>query len=164
MRVLGIDPGLNGAGAVIEDATIKQIIRFPLKEVKVNNKRKRVLDIEKLVAVFCELVNIDYCYIEQVNAMPGQGTVSMFSFGRTFGITETAVIAAKIKLNYVHPKTWQKAVLGPMTEKGKSKEYALETARSLFPKENLKHNGIIDAVLIALYGYRIEREKEYKLL
>ena len=86
MRIFGIDPGIAGAIAVLDEKKLVDVIDLPTMSDGKKNKRQlnsahlsqyisnNIIDINKTVVV-----------VEQVNAMPGQGVTSMFNFGQTFG-------------------------------------------------------------------------------
>ena len=86
MKIIGIDPGLSGAIAVLENNKVLNIFDMPV--MSEGKKNKRQLNSALLVALIKE--NIENSkevsvVVEQVNAMPGQGVTSMFNFGQTFG-------------------------------------------------------------------------------
>ena len=86
MKIIGIDPGLNGAIAVLENNKVKEIFDVPV--MPEGKKNKRQLNSAQLVNIIKENTNRDEeiaVIVEQVNAMPGQGVTSMFNFGQTFG-------------------------------------------------------------------------------
>jgi hypothetical protein len=98
--------------------------------------------------------------IEKAHAMPGQGTVSMFNYGVSFGQIQGILAALKIPYTLIPPQTWSKKM--HVGAKGAtSKEKSLEVVRRLFPTVDLKdpgapraklpHKGIIDALIIAEY-------------
>ena len=152
MIILGIDPGLSGALAFFNtDAGHLSILDMPTVELKRNNKTKREVSPAQL-AEFIRMGNVDHCFLEKVNAMPGQGVSSVFAFGRSTGMLEGVLAALKIRTTMVQPQAWQKAV-GQRPGKDGSRQRAAE----LFPVYvNLfalkKHDGRADAALIAWYG------------
>ena len=83
MRILGIDPGLSGAIAILEEKKVLSIFDMPV--MADGKKNKRQLNSAQLVNIIRE--NIAGAHeiaviVEQVNAMPGQGVTSMFNFGQ----------------------------------------------------------------------------------
>lgn len=106
-------------------------------------------------------------FVEKVGARPGQGVVSMFSFGCRFGEIIGALAAMNQPHTLVPPQTWAK-VMHAGTKDGKPKERSLEAARRLFPyielrdtdtKSKKPHPGIVDAALLVEYGRRITSPK-----
>lgn len=103
-----------------------------------------------------------------------QASVSMFSTGLGYGIFQGLLTGLGMKYTTVHPKTWQKE-FGIGTKHNEiggvilnTKEQALLVCEELFPDVNLMaserstvpHKGIVDALLIAMYGKRQIEEKE----
>jgi crossover junction endodeoxyribonuclease RuvC len=89
--------------------------------------------------------------VEKVGAMPGQGVVSMWNFGRSAGIIEGVVAALRMSSTYVTPQTWTKAV-GRAAGKDASRMRAMElfpTRADLFKRA--KDDGRADAALIAYW-------------
>jgi len=89
--------------------------------------------------------------IERVGALPGNGSVSMFNFGRSAGIIEGVVAALEMPNTYVTPAAWTKAV-GRAAGKDASRMRAME----LFPSKaemfkRAKDDGRADAALIAYW-------------
>ena len=87
MKIIGIDPGLSGAIAVLEDKKVLGIHEMPVMAEGKKNKRQlnsaQLVDIIKNNIIESEEIAV---VVEQVNAMPGQGVTSMFNFGQTFGL------------------------------------------------------------------------------
>lgn len=92
--------------------------------------------------------------------MPGEGVVSVFSFGRSTGTALGAVEAVTGRSpKQVAPQRWQnffKSLLG-IDAKTKFKEVTRDVAAQLFPSQRdlfarKKDHGTSDATLIALYG------------
>ena len=86
MKIIGIDPGLSGAIAILENKKVLKIFDMPV--MSEGKKNKRQLNSAQLVNIVRENINNNEeiaVVVEQVNAMPGQGVTSMFNFGQTFG-------------------------------------------------------------------------------
>ena len=86
MKIIGIDPGLSGAIAVLENNKVLNIFDIPV--MSEGKKNKRQLNSALLVNLIKENIKKKEevaVVVEQVNAMPGQGVTSMFNFGQTFG-------------------------------------------------------------------------------
>lgn len=159
MKVCGIDPGISGAFAIF-DTTYEdeiQIWDMPTVSILRNGKNKNEVS-AALVATIIAGKNIDCAYLERVNAMPGQGVSSVFSFGRSVGILEGVIAAYEIPITIVTPQAWQKA----MAVRG-GKDGSRERAMELFPKSSdsfklKKNDGRADATLIAMYGLQQQRK------
>ena len=103
MIIIGIDPGLSGAIAILEDNKVLGIFDMPV--MAEGKKNKRQLNSSQLVNIITD--NTDKTkeiavIVEQVNAMPGQGVTSMFNFGQTFGAIKVFV---QFKITYFFCKT-----------------------------------------------------------
>ena len=86
MIIIGIDPGLSGAIAVLENHIVKKIFDMPV--MSEGKKNKRQLNSAQLVELIKQNIKNKEetaIVVEQVNAMPGQVVTSMFNFGQTFG-------------------------------------------------------------------------------
>jgi crossover junction endodeoxyribonuclease RuvC len=98
--------------------------------------------------------------IEKVDAAPMrgrvQGTTSMFSFGRGFGLWLGILEAYGIPYVEVPPRTWKKAVLkGYGTDKAAAVRFVEihhPGVRLVLPRCRKPHDGIADAVCLANYA------------
>ena len=109
MKVIGIDPGLSGAIAILEDGKVQNIFDMPV--MAEGKKNKRQLNSAQLVNIIKENTKINeeiLVVVEQVNAMPGQGVTSMFNFGQTFGAIKGVCAALKLPIFFVRPSKWKK--------------------------------------------------------
>ena len=152
MIILGIDPGLSGALALYNtsDQTV-EVFDMPVLELVRNGKKKGEVSAQALANLLAGR-GIKAAFLERVNAMPGQGVTSVFSFGRSTGIVEGILAAYDIPTTLVTPQAWQKAV-GQRAGKDGSRERAMQ----LFPAQadlfqRKKDDGRSDAALIAYYG------------
>lgn len=153
--ILGIDPGLNGALAFMDDHELL-IYDIPTLAIERNGKNKRQIDLQKLASIL-RIYKIDHCYLENVNAMPGQGVSSMFQMGRGYGQIEMALAALCIPVTYVTPQKWKKSLAVP-----KDKDGARQRASQILPQwahnwPLKKHADRAEAALIAYYG--LEKKK-----
>lgn len=155
MIILGIDPGLSGALALhnTSDQTV-EVFDMPVLELVRNGKKKGEVSAQALANLLAGR-GIKAAFLERVNAMPGQGVTSVFSFGRSTGIVEGILAAYDIPTTLVTPQAWQKAV-GQRAGKDGSRERAMQ----LFPAQadlfqRKKDDGRSDAALIAYYGAKL---------
>lgn len=147
--ILGIDPGLLGALAFLDDELL--IYDMPTLKIERNSKRKLQINLQHLLSII-KGQKVDHCYLELVGAMPGQGVSSMYQMGRGYGQLEMALAACNIPMTYVTPQVWKKALGVP-----KDKDGARYRASQLMPHdacnwELKKHHNRAEAALIALYG------------
>ena len=153
MRI-GVDIGLLGAIAVLEDdLSPVSIFDMPIMPM---GKHQQVhgSEVAKILApkVDFEGTMNTTCFIEQVSSMPGQGVVSMFNFGMSYGIVIGVCEALKIPVTFVRPNAWKKHA-GLIN---KPKAAARTLAQLYYPGLDLslkKHVGRADALLIARFGF-----------
>lgn len=151
--ILGVDPGLSGALAFLGGGELL-IYDIPTLAIERNGKAKRQIDLTRLLGIL--LANsVEHCYLESVNAMPGQGVSSMFQMGRGFGQIEMAITACHYPVTYVSPMKWKKTMGVP-----KDKDGARQRASQLMPQwahnwDRKKDDGRAEAALIALYGSKL---------
>lgn len=156
MLIVGIDPGFGGAIARFDTSAPDyslEVWDMPVHVLRRGGKVKRDVDPYALVAILRDQ-KVDHCFIELVNAMPGQGVSSVFAFGKAYGMAICAVACVGIPLTLVPPKTWKKALTVPAAKDG-----ARARASQLLPGgadrwQLVKHDGRAEAALIALYGAR----------
>lgn len=157
---IGADPGASGALALY--------LPDGLGAVKVEDMPKLVegggLDhwtLAEILHDWAENYAVRGVTIERVHAMPGQGGVSMFSFGASFGALKQAVASARLLFTLVSPGTW-KAIYGLRGGRENKAASALK-AIELFPdlksvlygpKGGVK-DGRAEAVLLAHYGSKL---------
>ena len=142
---IGIDPGANGAMAVIQQ---DDVYGFPFKQISMTLISSMLED--------CSDKRTCHALIELVHAMPGQGVTSMFNFGHNFGMLEGLLIGAGIPYDRVTPQKWQKEFglykLPDETKTAKKNRHK-ELAQELFPTLKVTH-ATADALLIAEYCRR----------
>ena len=132
MRIIGIDPGLSGAIAVLEDQKVKCIFDMPV--MPEGKKNKRQLNSAQLVNLLKENISTNeetIIVVEQVNAMPGQGVTSMFNFGQTFGAIKGISAALGLPIFFVRPAKWKKHFELINSSKDASRTKAIEMYPSL---------------------------------
>lgn len=145
MLVAGIDPGKAGAIAVIKNGKLAYktllkncVPRYWLKEHGV-----------KIV------------YIEQAQSFPKQGIASAFNYGRDFGYLLGTLAGSGMAIHMIRPAVWAKRIHAAAPKIDDAKERSLWCARHQWPQETWlatpkstkPHDGLIDAALIAYYGY-----------
>ena len=153
MRIIGIDPGLSGAIAVLEKNNVLNIFDIPV--MSEGKKNKRQLNSALLVNLLRENIIKDEevaVVVEQVNAMPGQGVTSMFNFGQTFGAIKGICAALELPIYFVRPSKWKKHFELINSSKDSSRTKAIEMypklSNQLAKKKDVNKS---DAILIARY-------------
>ena len=109
MKILGIDPGLSGAIAILEKKKVLNLFDMPV--MAEGKKNKRQLNSAQLVRIIKDNTEKNeeiVVVVEQVNAMPGQGVTSMFNFGQTFGAIKGVCAALELPIFFVRPSKWKK--------------------------------------------------------
>ena len=175
MIIVGIDPGQQGSIAFIDMKKKKEWIEDMslLPENVINaNYLYNLISNQKDV---CQRI---YVFLEKAQAMPGQGSVSMFNYGTGYGKILAVLEILGLSFEEVRPNKW-KTEFGlsglkktnkkeKMTKEEKTaakkqrKEMAVKTAMQMFPR--LKNefytskgkmlDGRAEALLIAAYGVR----------
>lgn len=151
--VLGIDPGCSGSLVLITEQG-GYIDHLAMPTIKVGTK-SRVNG--AAVDAWLRKYGITHAYLEQVGAMPGQGTASMFTFGHAAGVAEGILQGLNIPYTLVTPQAWKKSS-GLI---GSDKDAARSRAIQLYPElraldAKAKGQAIADALLIARYGIGIK--------
>ena len=163
MKIIGIDPGLSGAIAVLENNKVVKIFDIPV--MSEGKKNKRQLNSALLVNLLKENIQKDEdvtVVVEQVNAMPGQGVTSMFNFGQTFGALKGICAALELPIFFVRPSKWKKHFELINSSKDASRTKAIEMYPKLSSQLSKKKDvNKSDAILIARFfsDTRILEEK-----
>ena len=151
--IIGIDPGLNGAIAIMEGLKVKDIFDMPV--MSEGKKSKRQLNSALLVILLKEKIrNLEdvSIVVEQVNAMPGQGVTSMFNFGQSFGAIKGICAALNLPIFFVRPSKWKKHYDLINSSKDASRTKVIEMYPSLSDKLSKKKDvNKSDAILIARF-------------
>lgn len=153
MITIGIDPGLTGAVGVLSDGRFVAVEDIPTV-LKGSGAVKYEIDpagLIRLLRDFHEAGEDCEAVLERVNAMPGQGTSSIFSLGDSFGCIRACITAVKLPNNYVTPQTWKKHF--KLTS---DKQQSRALAAKLFPDAELhlkKHADRAEALLMARWLY-----------
>lgn len=158
----GIDPGKDGCLAIL--GYRETPILIPFSETEYANQLRRLeyccrTEAEKDLAAIMHVQATEvFCVVEHVNAMPGQGVTSCFSFGQNFGFILGLLTAFRIPYELVRPLKWKKEFSCTS-----DKNTSIEVAQRLFPDVDLRrtpqcrkpHDGIAEALLMAEYARRV---------
>ena len=161
MIVIGIDPGLTGACAVVDHQGIRAVFDLPTMPVPGAGPKalvKRKIDGRAL----CQLL-LKHCpaseakphvFLEKVNTMGGANNAvqTQGSLMRSLGAIESVIECLNYPMEQIAPQTWKKQ-FGIGSDKAK----ALETARKLYPEaqgdlKRQKDHNRAEAVLLAHWG------------
>ncbi len=155
MKLIGIDPGLSGAIAILEDKKVIKLLDMPI--MAEGKKNKRQLNSAQLVTIISENIKANEevaVVVEQVNAMPGQGVTSMFNFGQTFGAIKGVCAALNLPIFFVRPSKWKKYFELINSSKDSSRTKAIEMYPSISSQLSKKKDvNKSDAILIARFYY-----------
>ena len=155
MKIIGIDPGLSGAIAVMYDKKVINMYDMPV--MAEGKKNKRQLNSSQLVNIIKENIDEDeeaIVVVEQVNAMPGQGVTSMFNFGQTFGAIKGVCAALKLPIFFVRPSKWKKHFELINSSKDASRTKVIEMYPTLSGQLAKKRDvNKSDAILIAKFYF-----------
>ena len=153
MLIAGIDPGTNGAIAVLDSQNPDSVALLDLKKSSVSD----------IWDWFNEEFNYSWrpghIWIEDVHSMHGMSAKSNFGFGKNVGMVQTIAELIVDNVILVTPKVWQKYI--GVTVKGKAiKKEVAKIAQGLYPNAELhgKRGGLLDgradALMIAHYGLK----------
>lgn len=163
----GIDPGVSGAIAVIDDQTREvSFYDTPVMQIKSGKTFKSQMDCHTASAILQRLDRSSgiLVTIEKVNAMPSipgpdgvsrsMGVTSAFNFGMNFGMWIAICAASELPYQLVHPATWKAAL---MRDSSKEKDASRQKAMQLYPYvakdlARKKDHARADALLLAHYS------------
>ena len=143
MIYIGIDPGKDGAMAIIWEHGRMEVIPFSPKDYRDA--------FEDCTPKECR------CCLERVGAMPKQGVTSMFKFGENYGFIQGLLMAYEIPYELVTPQKWKKEF-----QVTRDKNSSIFVCKRLFPNVSLRkteqcrkdHDGMAEALLMAEYARR----------
>lgn len=162
MIVIGIDPGLTGAVAVMDHNGMRAVFDLPTMPVPGVGPKAMVQN--KIDGrALCQLL-LKHCpasegkprvFLEKVSTMGGANNAvqTQGSLMRSLGAIESVIECLNYPMEQVAPQTWKKP-FGIGSDKSK----ALETARRLHPEslaelKRVKDHNRAEAVLLAHYGH-----------
>jgi crossover junction endodeoxyribonuclease RuvC len=149
--LLGIDPGIHGALALIRVDTgvmpeLVDVIDVPV----IGAGAKERVD-TTLIRGWLTHHDPDHALIERAGSMPKQGVASTFKYARAVGSLETVVACLDIPFSIIEPAAWKKF----HRLRGGDKEASRQRALQLFPDAHARLARKLDhqraeAMLIAL--------------
>lgn len=145
MIICGIDPGITGALAMIDTAHLD---RVAIEDIPTAAKEINVSELGNIIRTW----RPGLVLLERVSAMPGNGSVSMFNFGRSYGIMQGAVCALDLPLTLISPRVWKRS-FNLNTDKEQARLYAIRMFPACAHHFKLKkHHNRAEAALLALHG------------
>ena len=166
MIYVGVDPGLEGAIAVIDSDTMEIEIQ-PMPIIK--GKGRSQYDLVEIKNVLCLLPGYADTYpprifvtLEKLQPLPPKlgGGIANYRRGEASGWS-WLLTGTSISYQLVAPRVWQKVMLAG-TPGADTKQKSIIAAQRLFPGQSLKRterckkadDGMSDALLICAYGMR----------
>jgi crossover junction endodeoxyribonuclease RuvC len=148
--IIGIDPGAKGALAWLSgDGHLIAVQDLPWIKGHGLNAAS--------FAAWIELRDdIRHAFVERVASRPGQGVVSVFTFGMNYGQIIGVLTGLKIPVTLIAPTKWKPAVGLPT---GSNKAASRARAAQLWPGAadsfaRVRDDGRAEAALIGMYGAR----------
>ena len=149
MNVLGIDPGVSGALAVVSDGGVAV---FDMPTIEVRGKRR--ISPRHLVDLLVDIGPVDMVVLEDVQGVQGSGATSAFAFGRGVGVIEGCLASFERPTTMVRPQRWTRDLLVG-SDKGAHREAAIRLwPASASEFRRVKDDGRADAALLAHWWLR----------
>ena len=151
--VIGIDPGVSGAVAIVSDSDDRvQAVDMPTVEVR--GKRHVCPHGLRDVILEHDRNAVRAVVLEHVQGVQGTGATSAFSFGRSFGVVEGVVAGLQLPLVLVRPQAWTKDLVV-----SRDKGHHRRAAANLWPQDaglfaRVKDDGRADAALLCHWWVR----------
>lgn len=170
MRVLGVDPGANGALALLTEKGLESVRDMPVATVLRGTRLSASeLDVNQVMEIV-SVMQPDVCWMEYTRSHPSDSPIAAYTFGRLAGAVEAVVRSINAPFHFVSPQHWKRAMgltIGSQATTGIKqtqieklrKERARVEAMRLFPASSelfrrVKDDGRAEAALIAAYGMR----------
>lgn len=158
MIVIGIDPGLSGALACVQGDNLLCVVDMPVEKTgSTGNTKQRVAAAAlaaELRAMRLRNGGEPVCaVVERVAATPQMGVSSAFAFGDSAGTLRGVLQALSIRIEYVTPVEWKRAL-----RLSKDKAHARTLAAQRWPDSSAlfaraRDDGRAEAALIAAWGW-----------
>lgn len=153
MKILGIDPGLSGAIAILDDGQLVEIV-----DIEASDSRINCAHLSSLIHKH----QPDFAICELVTSRPGQGVTSTFTFGHALGSITGVLSALGVPYLLIRPQAWQGHfdIQTSSKEKQIHKQEIADLAQRLYPGASLYgprgglRDGRSDALLLAHYGHQ----------
>jgi Holliday junction resolvasome RuvABC endonuclease subunit len=152
--ILGIDPGIAGAAAVIEivDSVdgiapkLVDVIDIPVLGIAAKTRIDAIG-----LRNWIETHHPNFAGVERAGSMPRQGVASAFKYGRATGTIEAVVACCGIPMVLVEPSKW-KRTFHLNSDKEASRQFAIGLFPHAHAQLNLRrHHQRAEAMLIALF-------------
>jgi hypothetical protein len=151
--ILAIDPGLNGAYALLNGPLVVALDHIPVHKTQHGKtaKIRSELNLHGLRDMWGSHC-ITCAYLERVSAMPRQGVTSMFRFAEAAGGLYGLLVGLGIPVTFVRPQVWQRFHgIGGVPDAARQRAVQLYPTMSAMLSRK-KDDQRADALLIASYG------------
>ncbi|PIN17475.1 hypothetical protein CDL12_09876 [Handroanthus impetiginosus] len=155
--VLGVDPDISGALAVLKPDNSAEVFDSPHVKVLVGKRARKRLDVKSIIKL---LQNVDApigttVYIEQSIPYPQDGKQGWWSGGFGYGLWIGILVASGYSVVPIPSLLWKNGF--KLAGNRSSKDDSRELASTLFPSmssllKRKKDHGRAEALLIAAYG------------
>lgn len=166
MIIAGIDPGKTGAMVTLFEDGSTIVARVPLLSKPSVSRGKKTVKMRPDWVAWArtwrqqiDFNSPDVFMMEQVEARPGQGVTSMFSFGKATGFAMACIMYAGVPIHYARPNVWKDKMGLAGFDKSASVDLALRLVPSLAIELQARRgnpadvrHGIAEAGLLAYYG------------
>lgn len=168
MIVVGIDPGISGACAVLDHNGLRAVFDLPTMEIPGVGEKSVVRNkidsraLVRLLRAACPAGEAVQSVIERVQVMAGKtsGIQHQASLQRTLGAIEATLEILGWAPQYAHPQTWKRwyGLIDSEASDTERKRGSLECARRLYPDceaiKRAKDHNRAEAILIAHWWAR----------
>ena len=159
MIYIGIDGGLNGGIACINESQKVQILKV-MPVIKMKGKTE--FDINGIVNFFKSLPKDSLVVLEKAAPRPISGKRACFMTGAGYYLIQGILSSLDISYEIVTPQRWQKELLKGL-KANDTKQASIMFCQRKFPGVDLTpterstkaHDGLSDALCIALFSYRL---------
>ena len=113
---LGIDPGLSGAIALVDDDGRPRMVEHMPLNVRGAGRVKHEVDAGGIAHLLRpHATDVTFGIVESAGARPGQGVASMFSLGHSFGVVTSVLSCLNIAYELLAPTKWKRLAELPAT-------------------------------------------------
>lgn len=157
--MVGIDPGKQGAVAVVSDEGVVYYLSQQTFTIRTGKGEQRDYNVSAILRTLKEIQQRGdvTAFLERQWARPTGGPVGAFSLGYGYGIWTTALIACELSYYIVSPGEWSNKILKGIP--GEGKQRSITAAERLYPSVSTipagcrkPHDGLCDALCLASYG------------
>ncbi|XP_010922070.1 Holliday junction resolvase MOC1, chloroplastic [Elaeis guineensis] len=163
--VVGIDPDVHGALALLKPDGAAQVFDTPCLKVLVGKRVRKRLDARSIIQL---LRSFDappgtIAFIERSNPFPQDGKQGWWSGGFTYGLWIGVLVASGFSVVPVSSRLWKDQF--NLSGSTSNKDDSREAASTLFPSlssllKRKKDHGRAEALLIAAYGKGLGNQPE----